>query len=147
MEEVNFQIGQTKLSVDVERTQKMYELYPRISINCNCGDCIYYENVVIQKDISLFVLLRNMGVDLARQKEDPDHVWALGPSKHYTKCYQGIYEVVGKLDRYTQENEIVEELSIREPMTIVDNKEGESLQYTVTQQTDELLSFYFIVEF
>ena len=76
---VDFQIGQCRIYVDTDRTKEFYETLPRISENCNCGDCVYFENEVIKKDIPLFRILKKMCVDLTRQPNiNPDGVCSVG---------------------------------------------------------------------
>ena len=143
---IGFQIGQCRISVDTEETKRFYQSAPKISENCKCGDCEYFEKIITDKDIRLLKILKSMGVDLTRQPNiNPDGICSVGPTKKYERAYFGYYQVLGHFDK-TQKT----------PQTIVDGKltsvdffetdEDSHVQYQIKQETEDKLNFEFYLE-
>lgn len=147
MNVVDFQIGQCRTSVEVERTKDFYSNLPRITENCNCGDCQHFENVVVRKDIRLFKILMKMGVDLTRQPNiSPSGVSNTGETDKFQRSYMGYYKLFGKLGKTQHTPKIINEAG---KLTAVEFREAESdafVQYSIKQNTNDELTVDFFLE-
>ncbi len=144
---VNFQIGQCRVWVEVGRTEKAYETYPTISENCDCGDCTYFEEEIIKKDIRLFRILKKMGVDLSRQPNTGnDGICSVGPTEKYKRAYIGRYNVFGKLGKTQRTPNFKNSEGTVESVDFYIPDEEAYTQYKIKQETPDELEFSFYLE-
>ena len=93
-------LGPYQLKVEAAQTQDQYALWPRISENCICGDCAWFEEHVPRLGPCLFHTLALVGVDLTRQPNDPeDALCSLSTDQDAFPVYVGFYILVGQLLR------------------------------------------------
>ena len=144
---VNFQIGQCRIYVDTDSTKKYYENLPRISENCNCDDCLYFENKVIQKDIRLFRILIEMGVDLERQPNvNPDGVSSIGQTAKYKRSYMGYYHIFGKLNKIQNKTATRDDEGEIETVDFYETTDDTNIQYKIKKEIDDKLTIEFYLE-
>jgi hypothetical protein len=141
---VNFQIGQCRITVDTDRTKKFYESLSRISENCECGDCAYFESEIIKKEIRLFKILQQMGVDLSRQPDIvPDGVISYGDNESFKNVYSGYYYVYGQVGKTQWKRQT---MTMNGQIVSVDFSEAENdsfIEYNIIQESDEKLCVEF----
>ena len=93
-------LGPYQLQVEVAQTQAQYALWPRISENCSCGDCAWFEEHVPRLKASLFLTLALVGVDVTRQPNAPeDALYSISTDQGSFPMYVGFYPLVGQLLR------------------------------------------------
>ena len=98
-----FQLGTYGVIVDLAKTKAFYSTLPQISANCSCGNCVYFEKVVIKQPLRLFDLLKDMQVDLSRQPDiNPDGVYAITIQPNKIN-YHGYYLVCGSVENDTHD--------------------------------------------
>lgn len=143
----NFQIGQCRLHIHLKRTREFYTAQPKITENCSCGYCKYFETEVIKQSNELFDLLKKMEVNLSRQPNiNPDGVSCIGESNPGKLGYIGNYFVYGKIGKTTKKNKKINDDS-RVSEVIFNNTEfGTSSQVTIRQVDDDKLSFEFYMD-
>ena len=144
---VNFQIGQCRIYVDTDKTKDFYYILPKISENCKCDDCKYFEYFMTKKEIRIFTILKNMGVDLTRQPNiNPDGVCSVGPTDKYNRAYLGYYNVfgqLGKTQRKTQTKNVDGEL---ESVNFIEHTSDNNMNYTIKQIKYNELTVEFYIE-
>jgi hypothetical protein len=141
----DFQIEEYEISVDIEKTKQFYSTLPKISENCSCKDCEYFERVIIQKNIQFFKTLQKMGVDLTRQPNtNPDGVCSVGPTEKYERAYMGYYKVFGQIGSKIkiEKNSEGKMVSTYFKESVTDS----SIQYNIKQGIDDQLIFDFFLE-
>ena len=144
---VGFQIGQCRIYVDTDRTKEFYETLPGISENCNCGNCVYFENEVIKKDIPLFKILKKMCVDLTRQPNiNPDGIYSVGPTTKYNRAYIGYYQVFGKFGKTQKKTQTINADGKMESVEFFEPLNDSYIQYKILQDKDDQLIVEFYIE-
>jgi hypothetical protein len=132
---MDFHIGNDLLSIDTLQTKEFYSMLPKITQNCSCGDCAYFEQAVITQDLPLFHLLTEMGVDLTRQSNiTPDDICCLGETENGRIGYLGYYKVVGHLKN---QNKVIEGMK---------DDFGPFTTLVVKEEKDQELIFDFYIE-
>ena len=97
---MRFKIGEIHLDVDIDATSRFYAQQPQIEENCPCGDCQYFQEELIQQPIRLLELLKQMGVNLAKQPNiNPDGICCVSDEVNYKKAYIGYYMVIGNTQK------------------------------------------------
>ena len=145
MDDLNYQIEQCKLLVNAKKTREFYSELPRIKDNCQCGDCAYFEDVVLGKRMRLFEILEDLGVNLSRQPNiNPDGVCSFGDTGKFKRSYLGYYLVFGKI-RTIQEPSL-EENQKGQPYTFVFNEEDSCTGLEIKQANENQLEFEFFIE-
>ncbi len=142
----NFQIGQCRVFVEVDRTIDFYRELPRISENCNCEECKHFENVVTNMDLRLFKILEGMGVDLKRQPNiNPDGVCSTGDIEKFQRTYMGYYKLFGKIGKTQRTHKQTNSNGETTAVEFRESEEDAFVQYTIKQEsTDELTVDFFI---
>jgi hypothetical protein len=127
-------IGQKRIAVDKFKTSQLYSTYPKISENCSCSDCAYFEKEVIYQDFPLFHLLHALGVDLSRQPNIvPDGICCPGEINDRI-IYYGYYKVVGSME------------DNQETIECYNNELGPYTSLTIQRANDQELIFEFYIE-
>lgn len=146
MNAVNFQIGQCRITVDLDRTRDFYSELPRISENCKCQDCEHFENVVTNMNIHLFEMLKRMGVNLKRQPNiNPDGVCSTGETDEFQRTYMGYYKLFGNVGKAQRTPKLVNSNGELTAFEFRETEEDAFVQYTIKQaSTDELTIDFFI---
>lgn len=146
MNAVNFQIGQCRVTVDLDRTREFYRELPRISENCKCQDCEHFENVVTNMNIHLFELLNKMGVNLKRQPNiNPDGVCSTGETDKFQRSYMGYYKLFGNFGKARRTPALVNSEGEPTAFEFRETEEDAFVQYTIKKEsTDELTVDFFI---
>jgi len=142
-----FQIGQCRLHINLKLTREFYANQPKISENCHCGYCKYFETTVINQPNQLLDLLKTMEVELDRQPNTiDDGISCIGESKPNHLGYIGNYFVFGKIGKTTKKNIILnDEKGVSE--VILRNAEfGSNTQVTIKQVESAKLSFEFYMD-
>jgi hypothetical protein len=142
-----FEIGQYRLHVHTSRTKKFYATQPKISKNCSCGNCKYFETVVINQPNSLFDLLKKMKVDLSRQPNiNPDGVSCIGDSHKGMLGYMGNYFVFGKIGKTSKRSaQINYNIAVSE-LTFDNTEFGDHTVVEIIQVDKNILSFEFYMD-
>ncbi|MHA4812560.1 hypothetical protein ACX0G9_30990 [Flavitalea flava] len=144
---VNFQIGQCRLHIQIERTKEFYAAQPKISTNCSCDNCKYFENEVINHSNRLFEVLKEMGVDLSRQPNiNSDGICCVGDTKPDKLGYMGNYFVYGKIGKTSKKNKKSEDDNRVSEVTFNDAEFGHNTQATIRQFEEDKLSFGFYMD-
>jgi len=144
---VGFQIGQCRIYVDTDRTKKFYETLPRISENCNCGNCVYFENEITKKGIRIFEILKTMGVDLTRQPNiNPDGVCSVGPTDKYNWAYLGYYQVFGQFGKSQKKTQTKNADGKLESVDFFESLNNSSIQYKIIQDKEDQLTVDFYLK-
>ncbi len=132
---MDFHIGNNLLIIDTLQTKEFYSTLPKITQNCSCGDCAYFEQAVIIQDLPLFHLLTEMGVDLTRQPDiNPDGICCPGETENGRIGYLGYYKVVGHLNN---KNKVIE---------CIKDEFGPFTTLVVKEENDQELIFDFYIE-
>jgi len=142
-----FQIGQCRLHIHIKRTKDFYATLPKITQNCSCGYCKYFETEVINQPHKLFDILEQMEVDLSRQPDiNPDGISCVGETKKDRLGYMGNYFVYGEIGKTPNGNPRVnEDISISE-VSFNDAEFGNTTQVTIKQVDKDKLSFEFYMQ-
>ena len=142
-----FQIGQCRLHVHTKRTKEFYEKQPRITENCSCGYCKYFENVVISQPNRLFQILRSMEVDLNRQPNiHPDGICYVGDTKQDKLSYMGYYFVFGEIGKTSKKTKKMNADNAVDEVSFNDIEFGKNTGVTIKQIEEDKLSFEFYME-
>jgi len=97
---VNFQIGQSRITVDTAKTESFYLTQPRVTELCDCSLCTHYEQTVIHKPVRIYEILTKMGVDLTRyDKDDIEGVWHIGETEKFKNSYLVYYRIFGQIGK------------------------------------------------
>ena len=92
-----FKIQYISLHVDVEKTKKYYLKENKIVDDCNCGDCRFYVDVILNKPIEIFQLLLKTGVNLEKNvASEPTGVWCIIDDGIFLYVEQ-TYNIVGQI--------------------------------------------------
>jgi hypothetical protein len=144
---VNFQIGQCRIYVDVDATKKYYGTLPRISENCTCDDCAYFESNVTNQDIRIFKILRDMGVDLTRQPNiNPDGVCSIGETEKYKRSYMGYYQFFGQLNKTQKKTQTRDVEGDVETVDFYETTDDTNIQYKIKTDISDKLTVDFYLE-
>ena len=144
---VQFQIGQCRIYVDTDKTKDFYSKFPKISENCKCGDCKYFEDVIIKKDIRLFTILKSMGVDLDRQPNiNPDGICSVGPTDKYNRAYFGYYNLFGQLGKTQRKTQTKNPDGELESVDFIEHTSDNNVNYTIKQIKENELTVEFYIE-
>lgn len=56
--------------------------------NCQCKECVYFQDVFIKKELKLFVFLTELGIDLRKDEDiDPEGLWMiLDDNNEFSHC-------------------------------------------------------------
>lgn len=147
LDSCKFQIGQVRLHIDIKKTREFYARLPKISENCTCSDCMYFETEVIHRTNKLFDLLKKMGVDLSRQPNiNPDGLCCVGNTKQDKIGYLGYYFVYGKVGKTSKSTKIVNVENQVSEVSFNDAEFGKHIQLTIKQVEKDKLSFDFYIE-
>jgi hypothetical protein len=142
-----FQIGQVRLHIDIKTTKEFYTSLPKISENCSCSDCIYFETEVIHQANSLFDLLKKMGVNLSRQPNiTPDGLCCVGNTKQDKIGYLGYYFVYGKIGKTSKKTKVVNAENKVSEVGFNNSEFGKFMQVTIRQIEKDKLSFDFYID-
>ena len=140
-------MGQCRVYVDTDKTKKFYEGLPRISENCDCGDCVYFENEVTKKDIRLPETLKDMGIALTRQPNiNPDGVCCVGETEKYKRGYIGYYNLYGQLGKTQKSTQTKNDQGQLESVDFYESEDDSYTQYKIKQVTDAKLTIDFYIE-
>lgn len=140
---IGFQIGQCRINVDTDATKKFYSSLPKISENCKCGDCDYFEKVITKKDIRLLNNLQKMGVDLTRQPNiAPDGLCCVGPTEKYERDYLGYYQLIGNLGKTQRTPQKVVDDKL-ESVDFFETEDDSNVTYTIKQDEEDKLTIDF----
>ncbi len=144
---VNFQIGQCRIVTEVDRTKKFYNGLPRISENCSCKDCSYFETELIKKKIRLFEILKKMGVDLAKQPNiNSDRVFSGGETGKYQKSFNGSYKIYGRLKKTQKSTQMINGEGQLESVDFYESEKDSCIQYKIKQDSNDQLTIDFFIE-
>jgi hypothetical protein len=147
MDWCTFQIGQCRLHVHTKRTKEFYAAQPKITENCSCGDCKYYETEVVNLPNRLFEMLKKMEVDLSRQPDiNPDGVCCVGDTKRNKVGYMGNYFVFGEIGKTSKKTARISDENIVSQVTFNNAEFGVNTLVTVKQVDEERISFEFYVD-
>jgi hypothetical protein len=142
-----FQIGQCRLHIHAKRTKEFYSAQPKISENCSCGYCKYFETEVVTQPNRLFDLLRKMEVDLSRQPNiNPNGVSCIGESKPNKLGYMGNYFVYGEIGKTSKKNKKINDDKSVSEVIFNDAEFGTNIQVTIKQVEEDKLSFEFYMD-
>lgn len=138
-----FEIGVHKIFVDIEKTRDFYSTLPKISENCICSDCTYYEEVILTLDIRFFDLLKRFGVDPTRQPNIiPDGLCSVGNPEEFERSYIGYYFVVGQIPNNTQ---AITKINQSETQYLIKKDEKVKIEYCISQfSVDKLIIEFYI---
>lgn len=144
---VNIQIFQCRITVDFDKTKDFYATLPRISENCQCEDCKYFEDILIKKDFYLFQILKSMGVDISRQPNiNPDGICSVGPTDKYNKAYMGYYNIYGQLGKTQNKTQKRNAQGELESVDYITHTSDSNINYTVKQIKPGELTIEFYIE-
>jgi hypothetical protein len=142
-----FQIGQCRIHVDIKRTKEFYKVQPKITENCTCNYCKYFEEVVLNQSNRLFELLRKMEVDLTRQPNvNPNGVFYIGDTKRDKLGYTGNYFVYGEIGKTSNKTAQKNDENVVCEVTYNNTEFGDNIQVTIKQITKDQLFFEFYME-
>ena len=142
-----FQIGQCRITVDLQRTKQFYSSLPRITDNCKCGYCQHYEKDIISKSNPFFDVLKRMNVDLSRQPNiNPDGISCVGETKPGKLEYLGYYFVYGHLGKTSKKNSLKDMEGNLEKVEFNNREFGADMQVTIQKVDHEKLSFEFYMQ-
>jgi hypothetical protein len=143
----SFQIGQCRLHIHLKKTKEFYASQPKISENCFCEHCNYFESEVINQPNRLFEILRSIEVDLSRQPNiNPDSVSCVGEAKPGKLGYMGNYFAFGQIGKTSKKGKTVnEDNSVRE-VIFNDVEFGPNTSVTIKQVEEDKLSFCFYMD-
>ncbi|MET0243390.1 MAG: hypothetical protein ABW174_07975 [Flavitalea sp.] len=65
-----FKIGNVPIYVDINKTKTFYLPQMSIAENCSCESCIYFSEIFSQLSLPIFIVLKDMGVDLKKNVEN-----------------------------------------------------------------------------
>ncbi|HWK02451.1 MAG TPA: hypothetical protein VNS58_02390 [Puia sp.] len=143
----SFQLGQCRLHIHLKRTKEFYASQPKISENCLCGYCKYFESEVINQPHSLFDILRKMEVDLSRQPNiNPDGISCVGETKPGKLGYMGNYFVFGEIGKTSKKGKNLRADGSVNEVTFNDMEFGAGTTVTVKQVEEGKLSFSFYMD-
>jgi hypothetical protein len=143
----SFQIGQCRLHIHLKRTKEFYVSQPKISENCLCGYCNFFESQVIHQPNRLFEILRKMEVDLSRQPNiNPDGVSCVGETKPGQLGYLGNYFVFGHIGKTSKTSKKVNADNRVSEVMFNDVEFGPHTSVTIQQVEEEKLSFCFYMD-
>ncbi len=142
-----FQIGQCRLHVHLKKTKEFYATQPKITENCSCGYCKYFETVVIHQPNRLFEILKKMEVDLGRQPNiNPDGICCVGDTKPNKLGYMGNYFVFGEIGKTSKKTAQVNDDSSVKEVTFNNTEFGDNTQVTIKQVDKDKISFEFYMD-
>jgi hypothetical protein len=91
-----FQISQCRITVDLDKTAEFYSRQNLIVDDCDSKYCKYFTEEVVHKEIRIFKILKNMGVDLVKNENNhPDGLWHTGDSDKFNNSYIQHYKIFG----------------------------------------------------
>ncbi|MCB0401360.1 MAG: hypothetical protein KDD41_04705 [Flavobacteriales bacterium] len=147
METIRFQIGQCRINVNIGKTKDFYKSQPKISENCTCKDCSYFENIVTKKNIRLMKILSQMGVDLTRQPNiNLNGVCSTGETEKFQRSYMGYYKVFGRLGKTQKSTQTINKEGQLESVDFYEPEDDSYIQYKVRQETNDQLTVDFYLE-
>jgi hypothetical protein len=142
-----FQIGQCSLHVDTKSTKEFYTRQPKITENCSCDYCKYFDTEVINQPNRLFEILKKMEVDLNRQPNiNPDGVCCVGDTKQGKLGYMGYYFVFGEIGKTSKKTAIINDDNSVSEVTFNNTEFGDYIQVTIRQVDKHKLSFEFYMD-
>jgi hypothetical protein len=142
-----FQIGQCRLHVHLKRTKEFYATQPKITENCSCDECKYFESEVINQPNKLFELLKRMEVDLSRQPNiNPDGISCVGDTKPDKIGYMGNYFVFGEIGKTSKKTALINDDNTVDEVTFNDTEFGVNTQVTIKQVESDKISFEFYMD-
>lgn len=142
---MRIQIGQCRIDVDTEKTKMFYSKQPRITENCACNFCSYFENEVISQPNRLFEILRVMSVDLKRQPDlDPAGLDCFD-TRNNQLSYKGYYFVFGKIVKTTKKTAVRDENNTVTEIGFNETEFGPGTLATIKQIDEDKLVFEFYV--
>jgi hypothetical protein len=142
-----FQIGQCRLHVHTKRTKEFYATQPKITENCSCGFCKFFEMEVINQPNRLFEILKKMEVDLSRQpNKNPDGVCCVGDTKKDKLGYMGNYFVFGEIGKTSKKTAQINNDNEVSEVTFNDTEFGDNTLVTIKQVDKDKLSFEFYMD-
>lgn len=142
-----FQIGKCRIIVDLERTKQFYATLPKITDNCNCGYCEYFEKKVVNKISRLFEVLKRMQVDLTRQPNiNPDGIYCVGETKPNKLGYFGYYFIYGSIGKTSKKTASVDSEGNIGKIEFNDREFGTDVRVTITKIDPKKLVFEFYME-
>lgn len=142
-----YQIGQCTLHIHIKKTKEFYLELPKISENCSCGYCRYFEKEVINQPHKFFEILKEMEVDLSRQPNiNPDGVCCVGHTETGKLSYMGNYFIFGEIintskncTQWNDHNPIIE-------VAFKDSEFGDNTQIVIKQVDKDKISAEFYME-
>lgn len=142
-----FQIGQCRLHIHTKQTKLFYATQPKITENCSCGYCKYFEREVINQPNRLFEVLKQMEVDLSRQPNiNPDGVSCVGDTKQDKLGYMGNYFVFGEIGKTSKKTAQINDDNAVSEVTFNNTEFGDHTQVTIKQVDKDKLSFEFYMD-
>lgn len=144
---VTFQIGQCRLHINIQQTKGFYGSLPKISENCLCDYCKYFETEVINHPNRLFEILLKMEVDLTRQPNvNPDGISCVGETRPGRLGYMGNYFVYGRIGKTSKRGKKLSDNHSVTEVSFNDKEFGTNIQVTIKKIEDDILSFVFYLE-
>jgi hypothetical protein len=141
-----FQIGQCRINVQIWRAEDFYKAQPKITDNCQCDDCSYYQNFVAKMSNPFFDLLKSMGVDLTRQPNiNPDGICCVGDVGQNSIGYMGYYLVYGQFGQTSKANSLIDDEGNGVEVSFKNAEYGKGISFTVKKVDDTMLSFDFYI--
>jgi hypothetical protein len=142
-----FQIGQCRLHIHIKQTKDFYATQPKITENCSCGYCEYFETEVINQPNRLFEVLKKMKVDLSRQPNiNPDGISCIGETSQDKLGYMGNYFVFGAIGKTSKKTALSNDTDNIIEVTFNDTEFGNNTQVTIKQIDKDKLSFEFYMD-
>jgi hypothetical protein len=142
-----FQIGQCRLHVQLKGTKTFYAGQPKITENCSCSYCRYFETVVINQPNRLLDILKKMEVDLSRQPNiNPEGISCVGDTKQDKLGYLGNYFVIGKIGKVSKKSAKINDDDTISQVIFNNAEFGDNTQVTIKQVEKNKLSFEFYMD-
>mgnify|MGYP000014266848 CR=1 FL=1 len=145
--EKSVQIGQCRIYVESSTTNDFYKNQPLITENCQCGNCKYFQENVILRNIRLFNNLKAMGVILERQPNiNPDGVSCVGDTEKFERGFMGNYKIFGKFGKTQKEPQTLDKNGNLKSVRFEETNEEFYCSYDITKISESELDFQFWLE-
>ncbi len=84
-------------TVDIDKTKKFYLTQTQFVEDCDCEDCAFYQNQFLKTPLSIFKILKQLGVDLTKSNDnesDPEGLWVVMDKDMMVFCHSS-YKLIG----------------------------------------------------
>jgi hypothetical protein len=143
----NLQIGQCRITIDLRKTKEFYSTLPKITENCNCGDCERFEKDIINRPSRLFDILTSMQVDLSRQPNiNTDGISCIGEVRENKVGYLGNYFVYGHFGKTSKKTAILNAEGNIDQVAFSNSEFGANNQVTFKRIDNDKISVEFYIE-